>query len=553
MISGMTHGPTSGCHNHHPCSLVALPVARMGSIAWQGGQLLHGLWSHAERAILHGRPPGGVVSSSGRHGGAGVLRDAGRTNALRNAVHTSKPTGKVNSHTKHLIPESFVQSVRYFAEDALTAVFKGMQQRVEPEGAKLARSMVRASRQASRPRSYVPTGNFVRPTFRPTSLPRSPDPVQRTTKDVGLQLARSKFSSLGYDRFADQIITNAPLALRAIADEVEEKLRKGRKHSNTATLRAAGVPSSTRRSGSAIHKLRMQELIRSPKPLSSSSYEPLSEAEASQRSSSSSSAECSVANSVVYYSGAPASFCLAEETHALDDDDALNDHDYYFPPSPLIEPSVTTQLVIPLCPDLSTILCENIEPNFRDDRSMQSFLQDYYDVTDQYHRHRLKRIVVIERAFDQEPLRSYRPASWQEDMLVGLMRDDQPFPDAYLTVHFPDCTVDEVKEMLFQAMSAESALWFSRFLNEVTRIPSFDSDNGGEMQLFDPPTLHSSSSLTDLGRDVDAMGAASLVSMADYHGIQNCSFSGPHNETLRFPAVDVRTPDESFHVDVLNG
>lgn len=477
----------------------------MGRIVGQGAELLHSLWAHAERAVLRGRPPPPTLYRGGR---ASVER----------ALRTTNPTtygGKavVDAHVSP-VTKAVLKTLKNFTGDAFTTVFVRVRQpnKVDDALAAQFREMMH-SKKGSKSLISCRGMAFRSQARQKLHLPSAPSLQASRYGEVGFNPYRKTFTP--YSLFSEKLVTHAPLALRAVADELEDEWQKYH-HKRARAASRAGMRNSTRRSGYlmdrfAVHKMKPVEVI----PTEVQNVITALQTNAATNKASS--------TTVVQEP--------EQEAYSLE----TSIQDAFSFPRALEQPYIVTRLLVPLCPDLELLLAPQSNTSDLDSLSRSAFLHDVSNVVDSFERHRLKRIVTIERAFDQAPLRPYRPREWDESMLIELYQGTQDIRQVCLTIDFPNLTAIEVKQLLAQSMSYESARWYSTFLYEVRRDASLfgDSDTGSWTGVESPPT---SSMVSDVGRDIDEMGAASLLSMEDQH---NSIYAHHHPPDLQFPFLEI--------------
>lgn len=414
-------------------------------------------------------------------------------------------------------------------KEALTNVFRGVRQGSDLPGAKQARQLVRELKGGSGFNQSRHT--FSQSLKRPSAYPYVNAVYTRSTTDVGLQLSRGFHSGgMGFE-----IMSNAPLALRAAADDLEKERQKMRRKAGAA--RSVNMPMSTRRSPYMNQKRNVfpvgvnnwqAEVTHGRffiiRKIEEKSFNEISEVEPE-----------SLTSSAVNVTAGPSS----ESTSVLDEESESGSD--YFKEEEYI-PYCTTMLNIPLNPDQHRLLFDDGYPDSCDGNdsvpfdpshrllSDRAFTQAIDRLYENFQRHRTGLICQIERAFDvDERLRTFRPASWNSALFVRLQecidRDNSAeMRNVVLRIDFPDQEPDQVREMLEAARISERYVKFLmrnsivRYRNPPNSKPGSSqySSEGRSSTVYLPSPSASSEGFFDVGEFRAGFGVASNVSMDGY-------------------------------------
>lgn len=332
-----------------------------------------------------------------------------------------------------------------------------------------------------------------------------------------------------------ELIFQIPLAARAAADRLEDELSKPGTYKAKARHASPRMQQSTRRSG---------KHVMSPSSLASASARASSARPTAQTKPSSvqptevcSAVQSSATSSAVQESAS----CNVASTSAAS---LREEFDYYFasPPSMSDEDEtveVVSTLRIPLDPDLVTIWAGPEGNALEQSTSGQSrlrifdasFFAQQQQIETEYNYHALKYIVPLERALSTASWRRYLPRDWDMSILVESAFEGVRRGDHCLEIRFVGTSAAVIEDLLFETMGYDRGRWYSSFLSE-----ELVGDDGTDalQQLEEPPSSLSAASVVsgaaptasrtsstghDVGHDIAAMGAASMVSFDDY---------GPH-------------------------
>lgn len=322
------------------------------------------------------------------------------------------------------------------------------------------------------------------PSFRVVAAPRS------LAHGAGLQTARN-FSSSGTP-FISDLVLNAPLALRALADEADEQLRKGKRASSAQRSATESVKKQRKEATLAKRVAKYfspVEIAATASPVSE--YATLEEELATPARVARAYAE--------YFAPAPATSAVAAEQSAKGP-----------------HPTRRTVLVMPADPHLALLIAPST-PSGASAHILDGFASDVREVTDAYTTHRLL-INALQELMAKYglPIPSFEQATRvpQAYALHGLAWE----------LKFDGWTKQDVGEMLCAELGARGRELMCFLFEEDVEVEEQQPEQAGTSSpllseiSFDAtsPSSLASSELVDLGVDLDDFGAASWLSMNDH-------------------------------------
>jgi hypothetical protein len=378
---------------------------------------------------------------------------------------------------------------------------------------------VSASRQAlrshtshlARTRPSFP-GGFTRGVPRGPAVPALRPSVQQ---GPGLQLAR-QFSSNGTRPFAD-ILINAPLFIRAAADELEDDLEG---LSKSGAARRGTARRGVRRSDPATHRRHEAKLAKAigqyfaHSDPSASAFACSSKKPAAAKPSASGIAKAAAAAEKQAETGIITDAAVAALA-AHNDDDAVSEagwseseySDYFIEPpeSPTAGPHTGVCTILRLPAEADADLAMLIAPAYNE-----------FDASS----HPLDAATVAQMRLIHDGSAHLCLLIDSLTRLLAARGLDCPWtlaPDAHalhgvaFEVSFEGWTKPEVQGMLVSQLGHGKGSQLGRFLFERASSPADDeAAHVGSTALHSPP----SASLADLQEDIDALGAASAISLA---------------------------------------
>ncbi|PWN23050.1 hypothetical protein BCV69DRAFT_297009 [Microstroma glucosiphilum] len=279
---------------------------------------------------------------------------------------------------------------------------------------------------------------------------RRPQLPASTFHANGLQTARN-FSSGGPT--LAQVITNAPLALRAAGDELSDESKKSRRAPSAVTATKARSM-GPRRSGAFGEQQRQKFAFR----LAETRNTPDSAQKAAR---------------VPRTAAAGPSVQVPERQQE-------QDFDFYFPEAPAPEPlceseKIITTIVVPVDPDIAGLIQG---PHPATPEGSPSLLGDglWDDVqrrTDAYQKHRL-RLVSVFRLLDElmgvPPYLRDRQRSFHATCSAVREEDLEYMPETVHNVGYKyrlkGYTANEVREALIDRLGVETGAWFAQLIRE---------------------------------------------------------------------------------------
>lgn len=250
-----------------------------------------------------------------------------------------------------------------------------------------------------------------------------------------------------------QIITNAPLALRAAGDELSDELKKSRRAPSAVTATKARSM-GPRRSGAFGEQQRQKFAFRLAETRNAFTSTPK-------------------AAGVARAAAAGPSVQVQERQQE-------GDFDFYFPEAPASETvpeseKIITTIVVPVDPDIAGLIQGPHPASSEESPSLlgNGLWDDVQRRTDAYQRHRL-RLVSVFRILDElmgvPPYLRDRQRSFHATCSAVREEDLEYMPETVHNVGYKyrlkGYTANEVREALIDRLGVETGTWFAQLIRE---------------------------------------------------------------------------------------
>ncbi|UZJ52910.1 hypothetical protein CBS101457_002230 [Exobasidium rhododendri] len=458
--------------------------------------ILQALKGSAEMAMGHFRPPGGFKPGGAQWKAANLPIQSLSKLASPQAVSSTTAV----SSSQASIPHKGVHKLfRAVFENAFLPVFRGFRVRATDQpGYEQTAAKVRHlshSAQGSLRRAGPP-----KVMYHSTPRPRVPGGPKQDYNTSGLG-RNPRFATT----LPAELFYQAPFGLRAAADEIEDRLRQyGQNKKGTAT--SASACRGLTREKPVVKRSKVAELVAEAN---------LYKAEASTSSSTEQSDDC-----------------ISCSSSLVSVDDSEGDNFFQFIDTPVQRTWVVTTLSVPMSPALRTILAADLEAEPHETILTDNFWNGVNRIDAEYDKYRLRIILPLERALQSGHLSLLQPQIGGASNLSAVMHEDGEWM-AVLSIKFINSTQDDVLEKLRHDVTPGVFTWLQDFIHEE-RV----NDNDEQVQDLDQQAAFSddiwrgtsgvdqmevsamtagmfSSSLEDLGQEINGYGPATLASMEE--------------------------------------